>query len=1461
MQNFLSAFTLVIFLSAANFASAESHKLRVTDRALADSLVSQGAKLLVDYGSFELLEIEKIPQPAATKNRARLADEFNSIELNAKTFDTRAPEIQALRKTIGAFSGKRLHMVQFVGPIKPEWRAALERTGVKIVHYLPQNAYLVYGDAAALARLQSWAAADATVQWDGDYAGDYKVHPRARATDKNGNARQIGTDLFAIQMVADKDANTMTLQLIDRLKLAPIVKTSEVLGYKNVVVSVPADQLDTIAAQPDVVSIHPYFTPKKHDERQDQILAGNLSGNSPSGAGYLAWLASKGFTQAQFDASGFVVDVSDSGIDNGTLTPGHFALYPQANISLNSRVSYARLEGTPNSGSTLRGCDGHGNLNAHILGGYSAFNGGFPHADSSGYAYGLGVCPFVKLGSSVVFDPDNFTSPDYSTLLTDAFNSGARISNNSWGSDVAGDYDSDAQQYDTLVRDVGKGASEHQMTVVFVAGNAGPVAGSTPAGIDSPGSAKNVITVGASENVRSMTPANGGNDASGNDGCGTSDSDADSANDIAGFSSQGPCADGRIKPDLVAPGTHITGGVPQAGSPTTNGTGSAISCFNGTGVCALPGSGTIGSPNNFFPLNQKFYTVSSGTSHSAPAVSGACALLRQYFINNTNTPPSPAMTKAFLMNSARYLSGNFANDTLPSKSQGMGEVNLGSAFDGVPRVLRDQLPADVLTASGQSRSFAGFVADQTKPFRVTVAWTDFPGSISAARELVNDLDLTVTVGGNTYKGNVFSGGQSEIGGTRDSKNNVESVFLPAGVSGPFTVTINAANIAEDAISNGVALPEQDFALVVYNATLTPAPAVTATSYALTSESCSPANGAVDAGETVSIDFTLQNLGTANTTNLEVTLLETNGVINPTAKVNAGALAANGGAAVVSFTFTAGGSCGDTITPTFSLKDGGADLGEISISIPLGKLATIYQQNFDGAPAPTLPAWWTTTRSNTASLWVTSKKAFDTPPNAAFSPEAAKAGVNALISPALQMPAGGAQLVFANNYNLESGYDGGVLEIKMGNGDFQDILDAGGSFVSGAYNVVLKDSANPLAGRSAWSGNSGGFIPTVVNLPAAAAGQIVQFRWRCGTDASVGGGGWFIDSVQFKAFSCCPGEQPSAPFIPASGFYNGLFFETNGVRLGSSGAFSASMTARGSYSGTLQMGASKFSVTGVFDPFGAASNNIPRTGTNALTLLMQVDTTDNSRITGTVSDGNWLAGLDAELSAFDAKTNPAPYVGNYALIFSGAGNPADATQPQGDGYALVSVATSGLVKISKGALADSAATFSESTKVSQDGFVALYSPLYSRKGQILGWLAFSNSTPNLSGSFSWIKPPNASATFYPNGFNVQSNAVGSKISSSPSLNFASGTVTLLGGNYFSTLAITATNTSAKPLIYRGTNNLSLTLDSPAPGLFKGSVTDPVSRKKISFTGGILETQQVASGFFLGTNQSGKISFGP
>ncbi|NQU09717.1 M6 family metalloprotease domain-containing protein, partial [bacterium] len=334
------------------------------------------------------------------------------------------------------------------------------------------------------------------------------------------------------------------------------------------------------------------------------------------------------------------------------------------------------------------------------------------------------------------------------------------------------------------------------------------------------------------------------------------------------------------------------------------------------------------------------------------------------------------------------------------------------------------------------------------------------------------------------------------------------------------------------------------------------PLLSSDANALMVETCVPTNGAVDPGESVTMSFGIKNTGGGDTINLVATLLSTNGVTVPSAPQNYGVITGGGGTVSQSFSFVANGTCGGTTGPTLQLQDGATDYGTISFTVTLGAgtPASALSENFDGVSAPTLPAGWTTATSGGQSLWVTSTGASHTAPNAAFSPDPGSVGVNELVSPAIAIVSTTAQLTFRHNYNLEATYDGGVLEIKIGAGGFTDIVTAGGSFVSGGYNATISSSyGNPLAGRQAWSGSSGGFATTVVNLPAAAAGQSIQLKWRCGSDSSVSATGWYVDSISLidNMYACCSGGAGVLAVAPsgglsASGSVGGPFTPTNQV---------------------------------------------------------------------------------------------------------------------------------------------------------------------------------------------------------------------------------------------------------------------------------------------------------------------------
>jgi uncharacterized repeat protein (TIGR01451 family) len=238
--------------------------------------------------------------------------------------------------------------------------------------------------------------------------------------------------------------------------------------------------------------------------------------------------------------------------------------------------------------------------------------------------------------------------------------------------------------------------------------------------------------------------------------------------------------------------------------------------------------------------------------------------------------------------------------------------------------------------------------------------------------------------------------------------------------------------------------------------------------------------------------------------------------------SAGTLAANASTHVHVKSSTTSGSCGTTLsnTATFSSSDGGSGQASASESV-VGPVSTIFSQSFDGVTAPALPAGWSAANaSGPTPLWVTSTSTPDTAPNDAFVDDPGVVSDKHLDSPTIAVPAAGAQLTFRSSYNLESGYDGGVLEISIAGGAFQDIVAAGGSFDTGGYNTTISTLfGSPIAGRQAWSGSSGGYVTTTVDLPAAAAGKNVVLRWRMGSDSSVSSTGWRVDSISITSQTC------------------------------------------------------------------------------------------------------------------------------------------------------------------------------------------------------------------------------------------------------------------------------------------------------------------------------------------------------
>jgi hypothetical protein len=750
----------------ASYRSRTStHKVIVQagDEQARASILAEGGRVLEDYGAFTLMSAPRATAEriSAESSGAAIRDDMNALLLRAGAFDTTEGE-STYASSLGESDreGEQLYIVQFVGPVKKQWLRELG-SAAEIVSYIPNNSYLVRATPSAAARINELKPVESNaVQWAGEFRPAYKIAPEISIESDEELA-------ITVQMVSSANTSAEIQRMIERSSATISDEPKSVLNYTNVRIKVRPRLLPEIARMSNVVWIEPWIAPVMDDEKQGLILAGKLTG-SESASSYLAWLQSKGITSSP----DFIVDVADSGIDRGTLDPQ--VLHKDfLNASGLARIAYARLASAIDSDELPFDSAGHGTINASIVGGYNV-DSSFPYVDENGFKLGVGVHPYAKLGVTQIFAPD-YTNPPLAAMVAKMYADGARVSNNSWGA-YNNSYTTDSQLYDSLVRDAQTTVQGNQeMTIVFSAGNKG-AGGHT----SSPGNAKNVISVGASENLRP-----------GMDGCGIDSTGADDINSLIAFSSGGPTTDGRIKPDIVAPGTHIQGARSQA------------SAYTGGGVCG---------PANY-PSGQSLYTWSSGTSHSAPAVAGGAALLRQLFQQGAGHAPSPAMIKAYLTNSASYLTGTGAGDSLPGNNQGWGLMSLNRALDGTPRMMIDQ--TQVLANTGQTVTVTGKVADPTKPFRVTLVWTDAPGA-AFATAAVNDLDLQVDIGGKTYLGNHFAGGVSVEGGTADPLNNVEAVWAPANASGDFTIRIVGTNIAGDGIPGNADVTDQDFALVVYN---------------------------------------------------------------------------------------------------------------------------------------------------------------------------------------------------------------------------------------------------------------------------------------------------------------------------------------------------------------------------------------------------------------------------------------------------------------------------------------------------------------------------------------------------------------------------------------------------------------------------------------------------------------------
>jgi hypothetical protein len=790
-------------------------------------LLPQGARVIERYDDSAFIEI---PAGAAAGLAARglvfhPVPGADLLNVGGETFDARGgepPLPPEWRAGAAGPGGRRPYLIKFDAPVRPEWIADLEAAGAALVQYQPHFGYLVFAPSGFEGRLGGVRH----LAFNGEYHAAYKAAAdlRSRAAgEETIRLRVVYFDLPGWEEKADA-LQRRGARLID-VSEGPGTSQWAVLRHA-LFENVRTRDLPSILWDPEVYWAEEWRDPEPEDERAAQITAGNITAGAPE-TGYHAWLAQLGT-----EGAGVTVTIADTGLDTGVLATLH--------EDMRGRTAFATNLCTQN-----RDRSGHGTNVASIAVGDPRLPNGTGLTDPGGFYWGAGSAPGASLYFQKVldeFDCGTAWAGQPNAMAADAVRyGGAQLGSHSFndGATPGNGYTAGAQTWDARVRDADPNTPGSQpYSVIFSAGNSGP----NPGTLTSPHAAKNMVTVGASHNYRP-------GECPGVAGCGDSAEDIDA---LVSFSSRGPTVDNRIKPDVTAPGHVIMGSKSSI---------TAYDCFcdtqPGGGCCASEGVDGFDK-----------YTSYSGTSQASPRVGGASALVYDWFRDRFGPFPSPAMNKAILINGAV----DMKTPDVPNNNEGWGRIHLGNSLQG-PVAVQYVDQTAILGTTGDPNAYTAtyVVQESTRPLKATLVWTDPPGAVSCNPCLVNDLDLLVTQGATTWRGNNFTAGFTNTGATPDTRNNVEGINLAGGSlsCASFQVKVRAQTLAGDGVPGNADATDQDFALVVANAGPSGIPAMKVTASSLVA-GCD-ADPFLDRAETATLNLTLGNAGCAGATGVQATV--------------------------------------------------------------------------------------------------------------------------------------------------------------------------------------------------------------------------------------------------------------------------------------------------------------------------------------------------------------------------------------------------------------------------------------------------------------------------------------------------------------------------------------------------------------------------------------------------------------
>jgi uncharacterized protein (TIGR03437 family) len=884
-----------------------------------DSRLGDPRWLLLKNAEFDPLEAE--PE----------AIEFGGRQLQATSLAT----LSEARTQAAAEEGKSYFIIQFKDVIKPADAEALKAQGFEIVGYAPHNAYLARTTAAQ--KSQALVARDSGLyRWVGAFGPALKID---QGLTELSNQTPAGDDPISISYVTfageTPDAVRAVIASLNLSGATTLEQRADarVWGVTTVAPSAAAELAAALAEVNGVEWVELRRSKRLYNDNGVRIIQ---SGNTASGGGDTT-LYRHGLTGA-----GQTLGIADAGLDSdhaqfrldGTAAAQTLSyavssaelvggLLPAAITNPNNKILVYYVLGAggfianANNPNGARALDpnqrsGTSFLNSVAYDDSNGYHGTHTTSVAAGRSYladgsgatggapsrtaGDGVAPDARIVFQDVGHPSGqlvgVNRVSQTLIHEQAYASGARVHNNSYGVAPPAFYDEDAADIDDVTW------RYRDYTIVYSAGNDGPRENSLSL------IAKNNLLVGSSDSPTAVGGENTG-----------------SIETVSVYSAHGPTRDGRIKPDIIAPG-YVRSATESAG---------INSGFQyQASTTALDAAVGAANPNNNTGLS-----AIAGTSFSSPMAAGGALLVRQYFTDGfypggarTSGPgftPSNALVKAVIVNSGRNMTGGYTADdapngqrgSLPNSGQGWGRMTLDDAlyFAGERRelkVLADIYNGSLAADSSRPASYAAITTGETQsytlasvsavePLRITLAWSDPKSSLMASAALVNDLDLEVSApDGTVYHGNInfdsaWTG--SANGAGFDNRNNIEAVYIRYPQVGDYTLRIIGRNVPGNGQSGVLAQPgnqsidsnRQGYSLIAtgnFTAGAAPALAISLTSIA----------GGVNADPFISRNETVAANVTVNVaTSQQATAVQATASVAAASEVPASVVSLNSGA--------------------------------------------------------------------------------------------------------------------------------------------------------------------------------------------------------------------------------------------------------------------------------------------------------------------------------------------------------------------------------------------------------------------------------------------------------------------------------------------------------------------------------------------------------------------------------------